>query len=128
MAHQAKEQELAEVGAYPIYTKVPVQECWAQTSKSPIAVRWVVTNKGDVLNPEIRANLVAKDLQCKDPDGEETLLPVLQMLRGELVALQARSFRTVPLAVATLQRNTLRKSSTIRRYSKLELDTRKMGR
>ena len=46
-----------------VYAKVPKQECWEQTDKDPIAVRWIDINKGDAENPNYRSRLVAKEFK-----------------------------------------------------------------
>ncbi len=45
-------------------------ECWEQTGKAPIGVRWVDINKGDEINPEYRSRLVAKEIKI---DGRDHL-------------------------------------------------------
>jgi hypothetical protein len=47
-----------------VYKKVPVQECWDVTGKEPIGTRCVDVNKGDVIHPEYRSRLVAKELKA----------------------------------------------------------------
>ena len=39
------------------------QQCWDNTGKAPIGVRWVDINKGDDINPEYRSRLVAKEFK-----------------------------------------------------------------
>ena len=49
-----------------VYEKVPIEECWRETGKAPIAVRWVDINKGDDDNPEIRCRWVGREFKGKD--------------------------------------------------------------
>ena len=42
---------------------VYLSKCWAATGQNPIAVRWVDIRKGDVVNPDYRSRLVAKDVK-----------------------------------------------------------------
>ncbi len=46
-----------------MYEKVPIEECWKETGKAPIGVKWVDTNKGDKERPEYRCRLVAKEIK-----------------------------------------------------------------
>ncbi len=46
-----------------MYEKVPIEECWKETGKAPIGVKWVDTNKGDKERPEFRCRLVAKEIK-----------------------------------------------------------------
>ena len=48
----AREQEMAEFRKHNVYTKIPLAQCWAQTGKKPIGVRWDDKNKGDENNPK----------------------------------------------------------------------------
>ncbi len=47
----ARLDEIKNLNAYDVYEKVPIEECWESTSKSPIEVKWVDINKGDDVNP-----------------------------------------------------------------------------
>ena len=53
---------MTEFDKHAVYTKVPIQECWDNTGKAPIGVKWVDDNKGDNVHPEYRSRLVAKDI------------------------------------------------------------------
>ena len=61
-----------------MYTKVPIQQCWKQTGKKPIAVRWVDINKGDVLKPKYRSRLVAKEVNIGKRDDLFAATPPLE--------------------------------------------------
>ena len=55
---------------------MPIEECWKETGKAPVGVRWVDTNKGDKENPEYKRRLVANEIKgglvCSDaPTGGE---------------------------------------------------------
>ena len=60
---KARIEEMVEVAKHKLYDKVPLQECWDETGKAPIKVRWLDINKGDELNPEYRSRLVAMELK-----------------------------------------------------------------
>ena len=57
----ARRDELAYFREMGVYDKVDVAECWKETGKPPIGVRWVDINKGDSTNPNYRSRLVAKE-------------------------------------------------------------------
>ena len=46
--------------AMKVYCKVPLEECWRETGRKPIGVRWVDINKGDKSNINYRSRIVAK--------------------------------------------------------------------
>ena len=61
----AKHEELTEMYRRQVWVEKSVDECFQDTGKPPIPVRWVVTNKGDELHPNVRCRLVAKHLAAK---------------------------------------------------------------
>ena len=48
---QARAEEMKEFQKHGVYTKVPIAQCFTDTGKPPIAVRWVDINKGDQGQP-----------------------------------------------------------------------------
>ena len=52
-----------------VYEKVDMDQCWDETGKGPVGVRWVDINMGDDRNPLYRSRLVAKEYNdCVRPD------------------------------------------------------------
>ena len=47
----ARRDEIAYFRDMGVYEKVSANECWRETGKAPIGVRWVDINKGDTANP-----------------------------------------------------------------------------
>ena len=66
----AKHVELTGMYRRQVWVERPVEDCYRDTGRPPIPVRWVVTNKGDELHPNVRCRLVAKHLAAKY-GGEE---------------------------------------------------------
>ena len=64
----AKKDEITWLKSIPVYTKVPIDQCWQRTGKAPIGVKWVVNNKGDQHSYEIRARLVATEINLYKDD------------------------------------------------------------
>ena len=75
LVEEAKEEELRQIRSFKVYMKVPIQQCWDETGKGPIGVTWVVTNKGDDQNMDIRARLCAQDFKVKDPFRVDLFAP-----------------------------------------------------
>ncbi len=46
-----------------MYEKVPIEECWKETGRGPVGVKWADANKGDKEKPEYRCRLVAKEIK-----------------------------------------------------------------
>ena len=81
-AARKKEMDYVKEKAYG--SKDQVKECWERTSGPPVSVRWVETNKGDDVNPNIRSRLVARQIR---PPGQEAVFaptPPLEALRTVL--------------------------------------------
>ena len=58
---KARTDEIAYFRQMRVYEKVDINECWSETGKAPIAVRWVDISKGDSQNPPCRSRLVATE-------------------------------------------------------------------
>ena len=58
---KARTDENAYFREMGVYEKVDINQCWSETGKAPIALRWVDINNGDSQNPLYRSRLVAKD-------------------------------------------------------------------
>ena len=75
----AKREEITEMYRRQVWIEKPIEECMKDTGKPPIPVRWVVTNKGDTLHPNVRCRLVAKHLAAKyggkDMEGVFAAMP-----------------------------------------------------
>ena len=61
LAAEARNEEVKYFKSRRVYEKVPIEECWHQTGKPPIAVRWVDINKSDETFENYRSRLVAKE-------------------------------------------------------------------
>lgn len=61
----AKCEELSEMYRRSVWTEASLKDCSEKTGKPPIPGRWVITNKGDKKNYNVRARLVAKHLVAK---------------------------------------------------------------
>ena len=59
-------EELAKYDQHQVYEERPIEECWERTGTKPIGIRWVIVNKGDDVNPNYRARLVAKELKVDE--------------------------------------------------------------
>ena len=91
----AKREEVTEIYRRTVWTEAPVADCIRDTGKPPIPVRWVSTNKGDKLHPNVRCRLVAKHLAAKYGGKEmEDLfaaMPPFELVKALLVkAVQRR--------------------------------------
>ena len=61
MAEDAIQEEMDQYRSHEVYTKIPIAQRYERTGKKPVGVRWVIVNKGDDENPNVRARLVAKE-------------------------------------------------------------------
>ena len=79
-----KAKELAYFEAKGVWKLVPIAECRKLTGRPPISVRWVCTNKGDHLNPNVRCRLVARQIRHPGTDSVFAPTPPLEALRTVL--------------------------------------------
>ena len=63
MVKAARKEEIEEYHKHEVYTKTEIGECWKETGKAPIKVKWIDINKGGAENPEYRSRLVAKEIK-----------------------------------------------------------------
>ena len=47
LVKEARRIEMETFKKHGVYTKVPIEECWRETNKVPIGVKWLDVNKGD---------------------------------------------------------------------------------
>ena len=92
----ANREEVTEIYRRTVWTEAPVADCIRETVKPPIPVRWVSTNKGDRLHPNVRCRPVAKHLAAKYGGKESTEdlfagIPPFELVKALLVkAVQRR--------------------------------------
>ena len=92
----AKREEISEMYRRSVWTETLTEACIRDIGKPPIPVRWVTTNKGDKLHPNVRCRLVAKHLVAKYGGKElsEDLfaaMPPFELVKALLVkAVQRR--------------------------------------
>ncbi len=63
LVEAARKVEMETFKKHGVYEKVPIEECWKETGKALVGVKWVDTNMGDKEKPEYRCRLVV----CGDP-------------------------------------------------------------
>lgn len=84
-----------------------VDDCYRDTGKPPIPARWVVTNKGDGLHPNVRCRLVAKHTAAKyggkDAGDLFAAMPPFKLIKSLLIkAVQRSSWKTMKRQVMSL--------------------------
>ena len=60
---KARREELDWVHKAQVYTKVPLGECYNETGKEPITLKWVDRNKGDQIKENYRSRLVVREIK-----------------------------------------------------------------
>ena len=78
LVREARKTEMEEVEKHQVYEKVPLEECYKETGKSPVGTRWVDTNKGDKVHPEYRSRLVAQEINTDKREGLFAATPPLE--------------------------------------------------
>ena len=93
----AKHEEVTEIYRRRVWVERPIADCLRDTGKPPIPVRWVVTNKGDELHPNVRCRLVAKHLVAKyggkDAVDLFAAMPPFELVKSLMVKCSQRKNR-----------------------------------
>ena len=63
LVQAARKEEIQEIRKMKVWRKVPRDECFAETGKAPIKLRWVDRNKKDDVTPDYRSRIVAKEIK-----------------------------------------------------------------
>ena len=90
----ARKEELEWIHSREVYEKADEEQCYAETSKPPISLRWVDTNKGTEEKPNVRSRLVVRELRCRTQHMEAaelfSAMPPLESLKLMLSLLVCR--------------------------------------
>ena len=78
LVQSARKEEMVEFEQHGVYTKVPISECIRMSGKGPIGSKWIDINKGDVLHPDNRSRLVAKEIKRGPSDDMFAATPPLE--------------------------------------------------
>ena len=85
----AKREEITGVYRRGVCEDSSIENCFNDTGRPPIPVRWVATNKSDELHPNVRCCLVAKHLVAKygGKDAEDLFvaMPPFEMVTALLI-------------------------------------------
>ena len=86
----ARADEVKGVYQHKLFDKVPLKECWDETSADPVSTRWVDINKGDDDDPDYRSRWVGREFKGKDNDRDDLFAatPPLEAKKA-LIALAA---------------------------------------
>ena len=84
LVRAAQSLELDYFKGKDVWVKVLRSEAMAQTGKRPIPVKWIITNKGDDMDPNYRARLVAMEIRRAGEDPIFAPTPPLESLRTVL--------------------------------------------
>ncbi len=64
---QGKETKMTFIHQWRVYDYADYSEAYDRTGKKPISTKWVCTNKGDDMAPNVRCRWVAREF-CDDQD------------------------------------------------------------
>ena len=84
LVRAAIQKELQYFEDKHVWELVPTENARKTTGKPPITVRWVHTNKGDDLVPNMRARLVAREIKHNGDEAIFAPTPPLETLRTVL--------------------------------------------
>ena len=81
LCRAARKKEIDYFRSKGVWEIRPISEAKKRTGKNPISVRWVETNKGDDINPNVRSRLVAREIRMNGEDAIFAPTPPLESLR-----------------------------------------------
>ena len=84
LCRAARKKEMDFIRDKGLWTKRAIKDCWDKTRGPPVTVRWVETNKGDDITPNIRSRLVARQIRGPGQDAVFAPTPPLEALRTVL--------------------------------------------
>ena len=100
----ARKEEIQYFRQMGVYEKVSIQECWKETGKAPIPVRWADINKGDTAKPNYRSRLVAKEFNTGPCPELYAATPPSECLRIMLSKMASGRGGDIGLAYADVSR------------------------
>ena len=59
----ARKEELDWLKKAEVYEKRTIEECWNETGKAPITLKWIDRNKGDSAKPNYRSRIVVREVK-----------------------------------------------------------------
>ena len=84
LCRAARKNEMDYVREKGLWVKRSVKKSWDSTRHPPVSVRWVETNKGDDIVPDIRSRLAARQIRGPGQDAVFAPTPPLEALRTVL--------------------------------------------
>lgn len=80
LVRDASAEEIRGAEVMGAWVKVPREEAFAVTGKSPVGTRWVDTDKGDSKAPKVRSRVVAQDLR-RESDVSLFVTPHIEFVK-----------------------------------------------
>ena len=81
VVNAARQDELDVIQKMCVWERRPKSECIARTGRTPIKLRWVDVNEGDVRAPKVRSGLVAKEIRTDVRPELFAATPPLEYIR-----------------------------------------------
>ena len=69
LCRAARKKDIYHFISKSVWELRTINEARTKMGRSPISVRWVEVNKGDVMNPNIRSRLVAREIRTAGQDA-----------------------------------------------------------
>ena len=81
LVEEARAEEMATVKRMKVWIKVDREECFRETGKPPIKLRWVDINKGDNEQPNYRSRILAKEIRTDSRPDLFAATPLVEHIK-----------------------------------------------
>ena len=106
LVEAARAEEIATVKKMHVWVKVDREQCFRETGRPPIKLRWVDVNKGDCSKPNYRSRIVAKEIKTHNRPDLFAATPPIENIKYLIsrVASSQRGGRPTVLMVQDIKK------------------------
>ena len=130
LVETAREEEIATVKKMHVWVKVDREQCFRETGRPPIKLRWVDVNKGDCSKPNYRSRIVAKEIKTHNRPDLFAATPPIENIKYLIsrVASSQRGGRPTVLMVQDIKKAYFFAPATRRVFIELPPEESEPGR
>ena len=81
LVREARRREVGYLQDRDVYEYATVSKCWEMTGRRPLSLKWIDTDKGGKLDPNVRSRLVCTEVRRKGTEAVFSATPPLESMR-----------------------------------------------